>query len=127
MIKNLFYFLYWFYSKSERVKNPSLQSFLNICIVIAFNIATVYNISFHYFDISLANRGINGGLWGLIFGVIFLIINYLTWYSKRQIIISKYQQMARKEKVRRSVFAIIYVVISLLSFYITAKAFLPWA
>jgi len=46
MIKNLFYFLYWFYSKSERVKNPSLQSFLNICIVIAFNIATVYNISF---------------------------------------------------------------------------------
>ena len=127
MIKNLFYFLYWFYSKSERVKNPSLQSFLNICIVIAFNIATVYNISFHYFDISLANRGINGGLWGLIFGMIFLIINYLTWYSKRLIIISKYQQMARKEKVRRSVFAIIYVVISLLSFYITAKAFLPWA
>jgi small neutral amino acid transporter SnatA (MarC family) len=126
MIKNLFYFLYWLYSKSESIKNPSLQSFLNICVIIAFNIATLYNISFHFFDISLANKGIDGGFWGLIFGVIFLIINYLTWYTKRKIIIAKYEQMARKEKVRRSIFAIVYVLISLLCFYFTAKAFLPW-
>ncbi len=127
MINNLFYFLYWFYSKFEKIENPSLQSFLNICIIIAFNIATLYNILFHFLDISFANRGIDGGFWGLIIGAIFLIINYLTWYTKKQIIITKYEKMARKEKVRRSIFAIIYVVISLLSFYFTAKAFLPWA
>jgi len=127
MIKNLFYFLYWFYSKSESIKNPSLQSFLNICIIIAFNIATIYNILFHFFDISLANKGVDGGFWGFIFGAIFLIINYLTWYTKRQIIIAKYEQMARKEKIRRFVFAIIYILTSILCFYFTAKAFLPWA
>ena len=127
MIKNLFYFLYWLYSKSEKVKYPSFQSFLNVCIIVVFNIATLYNISFHFFDISFANRGIDGGFWGLIFGAIFIIINYLTLYTKRQVVIAKYEKMDRKEKVRRSIYAIIYVVISLLAFYFTAKAFIPWA
>lgn len=126
MIKNLFYFLYWFYAKSERIKNPSLQSFLNICIIIAFNIATLYNILFHFFDISLANKGINGGFWGLMFGIIIILINYYSWYSKHQVIISMYEKMSKKEKVRRSVLAIIYALISILLFYFTAKAFLPW-
>jgi hypothetical protein len=127
MIKDLFYFLYWFYAKSEKIENPAIYSFVNICVIIAFNIATIYNILFHFFDISIVNKGINVRLWGVVFGIILMIINYFTWYNKRQIIISKYKQMARKEKVRRSVFAILYVVISLLCFYVTAKAFIPWA
>ena len=126
MIKDLFYFLYWFYAKSEKIQNPSLQSFLNICVIIAFNIATLYNISFYFLDVGLANKGIDGGFWGVIIGVIIMIINYFTWYNKRQIIIAKYKQMARKEKVRRSIFSITYVVLSLLCFYFSAKAFLPW-
>jgi hypothetical protein len=126
MIKNLFYFLYWIYAKSESIKNPSLHSFVDICVILGFNLATFGFILFHFLDLSLANKGIDGGLWGLMIGVLLMIANYFTWYNKRQVIISQYKQMARKEKVRRSVFAIIYVVISLLSFYITAKVFLPW-
>ncbi len=126
MIKNLFYFLYWFYTKSKAIKNPAIHSFVDICVIIAFNIATLYNISFHFLDISLANKGINGGFLGLIFGVIIMIVNYFTWYSKRKIIIARYEQMPRKEKVRRSIFAITYVVVSLLCFYFSAKAFVPW-
>src|ERR1035437_2295826 len=126
MIKNLFYFLYWFYTKSKAVKNPALHSFADICVIIGFNIATLCFISFHFLDISLANKGIDGGFWSLIIGVIIMIINYFTWYSKRQIIIAKYKQMQRKEKVRKSIFSIIYVMLSLLCFYFSAKAVLPW-
>lgn len=125
MIKDLFYFLYWFYTKSKAIKNPAIHSFVDICVIIAFNIATLYNILFHFLDISLANKGINLRFWGLIIGVIIMIINYFIWYNKRKIIIARYEQMQRKEKVRRSIFSIIYVVLSLLSFYFTAKAFLP--
>jgi len=127
MIKNLFYFLYWFYTKSKALKNPSIHSFVDICVIMGFNLATLYFILFHFLDISIADKGIDGRFWGLIIGVIIMIVNYFAWYSKRQNIIAKYNLMHRKEKVRRSIFAIIYVVISLLSFYFTAKAFLPWA
>lgn len=127
MIKNLFYFLYWFYSKSESIKNPTIHSFVDICVIIGFNIATLAFILFNYLNISLANKGLDGGFWGLLIGIVIMIINYFTWYTKKQIIIAKYEQMVRKEKIRRSIFAIIYVLISLLAFYITSKAFLPWA
>ena len=127
MIKNLFYFLFWFYSKSESIKNPSFQSFLNISIILALNIATLYNVLFHFFDISFANRGINGGLWGLIVGVFFIVINYFSWYTKRKIIIDMYKHMSRKVKIRRSIYGILYAVISLLAFYLTAKTFIPWS
>ena len=90
MIKNLFYFLYWFYAKSESIKNPAIHSFVDICVIIGFNIATLVFILFHFLDISLANKGIDGGFWGLIFGVILMIINYLTWYKKKHIIIAQY-------------------------------------
>lgn len=127
MIKNLFYFLYWFLTKYKVVQNPSIHSFTHICVIIGLNLATLYNILFHFYDISLVNKGIDLRFWGLIIGLIIMIINYFTWYSKRQIIIVKYKQMPRKEKVRRSVLSIVYVVVSLLGFYFTAKAFLPWA
>jgi len=126
MIKNLFYFLYWFYTKSKAVKNPALHSFVDICVIIAFNIATLCNIILHFLGISLAHRDIDGGFWGLLIGIIIMILNYFTWFNKRQIIIAKYKQMPRKEKVRKSIFSIIYIVLSLLCFYFSAKAFLPW-
>ncbi len=126
MIKDLFYFLYWFYTKSKAIQNPAIVAFSHICAIIAFNIATLSFISFHFLDISLANRGIDGGFWGGVIGVIIMIVNYFAWYSKRQIIIAKYNQMLRKEKIRRSIFSIIYVVVSLLCFYFSAKVFLPW-
>ena len=124
MIKNLFYFLYWFYTKSKAIQNPTIHSFVDICVIMGFNIATLCFISFHFLGISLANKAIDGGFWGLIIGVIIMITNYFAWYNKRQIIIAKYNLMPRKEKVRRSIFAITYVVVSLLCFYFSAKAFL---
>lgn len=126
MIKNLFYFLYWFYTKSKAVKNPALHSFVEISVIIGFNITTVYIVLFHFLGISLANKNIDSTFWGIIFGSVVMILNYFTWYNKRQIIIAKYKQMPRKEKVRRSIFSILYVVLSLLCFYFSAKAFLPW-
>ncbi len=126
MIKDLFYFLHWFYTKSKAIKNPSLHSFLDVCVIIAFNMATLSFILFHFLGISLANKDINGGLWGLIIGVIIMIINYSTWYSKRQIIIDKYSLKPRKEKVRRAIISILYIMVSLLCFYFSASAFLPW-
>ena len=126
MIKDLFYFLYWFYTKSKAIQKPAIHSFVDICVIIGFNIATICNISFYFLGINLANKGIDGGFWGLIIGIIIMIVNYFAWYSKRKIIIARYEQMPRKEKVRRSIFAITYVVVSLLCFYFSAKAFVPW-
>jgi divalent metal cation (Fe/Co/Zn/Cd) transporter len=126
MIENLFYFLYWFYTKSKAVKNPALHSFVDICVIIGFNITTLSILIPHFLGISLAQRYNDGGFFGLLIGIIIMILNYFTWYNKRQIIIFKYKQMPRKEKVRKSIFSIIYIVLSLLCFYFSAKAFLPW-
>ncbi len=127
MIKDLFYFLYWIYAKSDNIKNPSLHSFVDICVILGFNLATICFIVSYYLDIRLDTIGVNGGFWGLVLGIILMIINYFSWYSKRQFLISQYKQKPRKEKVRRSVFAILYIIATFLTFYFTAKAFLPWA
>ncbi|MFM2293386.1 MAG: hypothetical protein RIS29_3199 [Bacteroidota bacterium] len=126
MIKNLFYFLYWFYTKSGSIKSPSILAFSHIIFILAFNISTICIISLHFLGVNLANKGIDGGFWGLIVGIIMMIINYFAWYSKRKHIIAIYEQMQRKEKVRRSIWAITYVAVSLVCFYLSAKAFLPW-
>lgn len=122
MIKNLFYFLYWFYTKSKAIQNPSIVAFSQIIFVLGFNFATLLNILLYFLGLSLVNKGIDGGFWGLIIGITIMIINYFAWYNKRKIIIARYEQMPRKEKVRRSIFAITYVVVSLLCFYFSTKA-----
>jgi len=126
MFEELFYFINRVYTKFKIIKTPALSSFVDICVLIGLNIATICIIGFHFLGISLAHKNIDSTLWGLLFGAIIMIVNYFTLYSRRQAVFEKCSQLPKRTKVKKAIFAAIYVILSLVAFYFSAKAFLPW-
>jgi len=126
MFKELFYLLFVFLKKIPFVRTPALSSFLYVCMLIEFNIATIWFVLSHFINISLANKNINGNLWGLIFGSAIIIINYFTIFSKRQIIFEEYSKQPKKRKIKGAILGATYIILTLVVFYFVAKAFLPW-
>lgn len=126
MFKELFYLIFVFIRKLPFVRTPALSSFVYICLLIGFNITTVYIVVFYFLDISLANKNIDSTFWGVLFGSIVMIINYFTLFSKRKIIFEEYSRRSKKRKIIGAVFWTVYVILSLTIFYVVAKTFLPW-
>ena|ERR1035437_3361177 len=127
MFKELFYLLFSFVRKLPFVRTPALSSYLFICVLIGFNIATVWFVLYHFLGISLANINIDTTFWGVLFGSIVMIINYFTMFSKRQVIFEKYSQQPKKRKIKGAILWAMYIILTYVVFCIVAKAFLPWA
>jgi hypothetical protein len=126
MFKELFYLIFSFSRRFDFVRTPALSSYLFVCLLIEFNIATVWFVLFHFLDISSANINIDTTFWGVIFGSIIMIINYFTLFSKRQIIFEKYSKQPKKRKIKGVILGATYIIFTFVVFYFVAKAFLPW-
>jgi len=126
MFKELFYLLYSFSRRFDFVRTPALSSYLFVCMLIEFNIATVWFVLFHFLDISLANVKMNTTIWGVLFGLLIIIINYFSLFSKRQIIFEKYSQQPKKRKIKGAILGAIYIIMTFVVFYFVGKEFLPW-
>lgn len=126
MFKELFYLVFSFSRRFDFVRTPALSSYLFVCMLIEFNIATVWFVLFHFLNISLADINIDTTFWGVFFGSIVMIISYFTIFLKRKIIFEKYSKQPKRRKVKGAILGTIYIILTFVVFYFVAKAFLPW-
>jgi len=91
MYRELFYLISSFVKRFKSVREPEFSTFVFISILITFNIMTVFTFLGYFFDVNLyRDYNFDYAYIYALLGVLIMVLNYITIYSKREEIIKKY-------------------------------------
>jgi hypothetical protein len=91
MYKELFYLISTFVKRFKSVREPEFSTFVFISILITLNFVTVFTFLGYFTDINLyRDYNINYIYVYLPLCIFIMVVNYITIYSKRHVIIEKY-------------------------------------
>lgn len=91
MYKELFYLISSFVKRFKSVREPEFSTFIFISILITLNLVTVFTFLGYFTDINLYREyNINYIYVYLPLCILIMVVNNITIYSKRDVIIEKY-------------------------------------
>ena len=123
MVKEMYFWLMYFFKKIGRTEMLEFNSYLLICMLLGFNILTV--LVFMSFILKFDLKSIIQGykITGIIFGLTIVIPNYFHLFRRRKEIEKKYDQLPKKRRVIGMICFWIYSIVSIPLFFKLIESF----
>lgn len=123
MIKEMYYWLMYFSKKIGKTEMLEFNSYLLICMLLAFNIITVIiTLSFVLnFDFKLIIQDYK--VIGIVFGLSIMIPNYFFLFKKHKEIVEKYDQLSKNRRIRGTIIFWIYSIVTIPLFFKVIEIF----
>lgn len=115
MFKELFYWMYVFIKKIKTNDTPAFSAVILICFCQLFNITTLLILANYFLKINVHRTYI--AYIPICLTIFLFLINYLSLYQKREIIIEAYGNKSHTRNTYGQIFFWIYVIGSVFIFY----------
>lgn len=118
MFDELYYWMYMTLRKIKTNDTPAFNANLLLCILQMANIGTIYIISTHFLKVDTSTTKNTAIYIGLGLSVALIIANYFLLYEQREQILEKYKDMPSKRKTKGQIYFWLYVVLSMVIFFV---------
>ena len=123
MVKEMYFWLMYFFKKIGRTEMLEFNSYLLICMLLGFNILTVLVFMSFILKFDLNSIIQDNKITGIIFGLTIVIPNYFHLFRRRKEIEKKYDQLPKKRRVIGMICFWIYSIVSIPLFFKLIESF----
>ncbi|MBP7612463.1 MAG: hypothetical protein KA753_04815 [Paludibacter sp.] len=123
MVKEMYFWLMYFFKKIGRTEMLEFNSYLLICMLLGFNILTVLVFMSFILKFDLKSIIQDYKITGIIFGLTIVIPNYFHLFRRRKEIEKKYDQLPKKRRVIGMICFWIYSIVSIPLFFKLIESF----
>lgn len=117
MYTEVFYWIYYYLKKIKTNDMPAFNSLLILTFIQTFNFGSFAIIFNYLFNIEMTNKRQDIFIWSITWGVFLIIIDYIFIFSKREIIIKKYDSISESRKNKGIAFFWLYFLFSIILFF----------
>jgi hypothetical protein len=125
MLQEMYYWLMYFLKKIGKTDMLEFNSYLLICMLVAFNFLTVLIIICFLLHINPKEFGIDRQttkIAGGIFGVVVVVFNYFYLYKNKDQIGQKYDHLKGPRRIRGMIAFWVYVILSVVLLFTLGPA-----
>lgn len=123
MVKEMYFWLMYFFKKIGRTEMLEFNSYLLICMLLGFNMLTVLVFMSFILKFDLKSIIQDYKITGIIFGLTIVIPNYFHLFRRRKEIEKKYDQLPKKRRVIGMICFWIYSIVSIPLFFKLIESF----
>ena len=123
MVKEMYFWLMYFFKKIGRTEMLEFNSYLLICMLLGFNILTVLVFMSFILKFDLKSIIQDYKITGIIFGLTIVIPNYFHLFRRRKEIEKKYDQLPKKRRIIGMICFWIYSIVSIPLFFKLIESF----
>jgi len=118
MLREIYYWLMYFLKKIGRTDMLEFNSYLLVCMLLGFNIMTVFVFTSYLLNIEPKTLIIDYQTFGIILGLSIIIPLYFILFARRTQIVEKYDQLPKMRRSRGQFIFWIYSIVSIPLFFI---------
>jgi small-conductance mechanosensitive channel len=123
MFKELYYWMYKAIKKNKFNKDPELNAFFLFSSFEIMNIVTFLGIINYFLDLFITRDTVV--IFGFIFSVSIMVINFIFLYRKRSEIIKRMETYTSKRKLIGKLLFVIYILATLFLMFYVMHNFVP--
>lgn len=123
MFKELYYWMYKAIKKNKFNKDPELNAFFLFSSFEIMNIVTFLGIINYFLDLFITRDTVV--IFGFIFSVSIMVINFIFLYRKRSEIIKRMETYTSKRKLIGKLLFVIYILATLFLMFYGVHNFVP--
>ena len=112
MLDEVYYWMIYHFKKIGTTELTEFNAYLLVCVLLFANFGTLLIIIAYLLEIDLKTSRQNALFLGYGFGLIVMIINYFTLFSRRKEIKEKYDQFSKGRRVKGFICFWLYTTLS---------------
>ncbi len=117
MLEEMYYWMVFFVKKVKTNDQPYFNSYLLFCILAFANVLSLIILTCYIFKIDIKTVIFEYETVGVLLAIIVMIPSYLLIYSRRKIIVEKYDSYSKSRRIAGMILFWVYALASLPLFF----------